>query len=285
MRKQLREPYDPCAVRPTSSSESRLRSADLAAEHGSNRPTQLQGHLDKMRVAFDECADGWDAIHGPGSPNGHGFESRLRYLRSTCIGRVCPRVLDVGCASGLYLFGVTDLVSEGVGIDISPRMIDRARELAVRRHRERTLQFTVAAVEEITPAAFGRFDLVFIVGTLEHLQDPRSALTVMHQMLAPAGEIVVIMRHPWYSNTLSRRLTGKSREIPRHRHLSPRHLCGLARCAGLEPVSLCPLDRPSPWILLLWRGLALPPTVRPLWSSLTYAAHLASPNSRGMRAS
>lgn len=248
---------------------------------GSTGPKRVQRYIDEMRAAFDELADDWDAMHGPGSPDGRGFDTRLRYLRSICLGRVRPRVLDVGCASGLYLFGLLDLVSEGVGIDASPRMIDRARAVAARYQGVGTLQFMVAAVEKITPAAFGRFDLVFLVGTLEHLRDPRSALTVMHQVLAPAGEIVVIMRHPWYPTTLLRRLFNRSSEAPPHRHLLPRHLCGLARDAGLEPVSLFSVGGP-PWNPRICRGFAWSPSARPLWTSLTYAAHLVSPGNRGM---
>lgn len=235
-----------------------------------------------MCAAFDEFADDWDARHGPGSPNGRDFDARLRYLRSICVDRACPRVLDVGCASGLYLFGLLDVVSEGVGIDASPRMIDRARAVSTRYQGMETLRFAVAAVENITPAAFGRFDLIILVGTLEHLKDPRSALTAMRQVLAPVGEIVVIMRHPWYPTTLLRRLFNRSSEAPPHRHLLPRHLCGLARDAGLEPVSLSPVGGRPPWNPRIRQGLALSPAARPLWTSLTYAAHLASPDSRGV---
>jgi SAM-dependent methyltransferase len=185
------------------------------SRRGPNGPKRVQRFFDEMRAAFDELADAWDATHGPGSRNGRGFDARLRYLRSICHGRVRPRILDVGCASGLYLFGLLDLVSKGVGIDASPRMIDRARAVAARYQGVGTLHFMVAAVEKITPAAFGR------------------------------------------------------------------HLCGLARDAGLEPVSLFPVGGPPPWNPRICRGFARSPSARPLWASLTYAAHLASPGSRG----
>jgi SAM-dependent methyltransferase len=98
--------------------------------------------------AFDGLPPAYDAEVGP-NPVGlyfrHVVQERLRPLFSPG-----ARVLDLGCGTGEDAFF---LASQGVdvhGIDVSPAMIDKAREKAENRAAPRgSVQFEVRAAEDL----------------------------------------------------------------------------------------------------------------------------------------
>lgn len=83
-------------------------------------------------------------------------------------GRVGPsgRVLDLGCGIGRLSAPITDRFTEVVGVDVSPAMIEAARELHAGKAR---LWFEANNGSDL--AAFGddTFDLVFSYSVLPHL--------------------------------------------------------------------------------------------------------------------
>jgi SAM-dependent methyltransferase len=185
---------------------------------------------------FDVLAATWDAEHGPSSARAVEFAACLAILRSTCQQFPRPRVLDVGCGTGLHLLALANHISEGVGVDLSEAMVERARKKV--EGVDACLRFTMAPAEELSTEALGWFDLVFLVGSLEHMLDPACVLTRVSVVLAPDGEVVVIMRNPLHPSTLFRRLTGRSKVLPRYRHMTPRELANVAERSGLKLVRL-----------------------------------------------
>src|SRR5215211_1133365 len=79
---------------------------------------------------FDAAAATWDTEHGPASVRAAEFRARIGYLRALCRSFGRPRVLDLGCATGQTLLHLDDLVACGLGIDIAPAMIAKARRNA-----------------------------------------------------------------------------------------------------------------------------------------------------------
>ena len=100
------------------------------------------------------------------------------------------RYLDAGCgigraALGLAARGATDVT----GIDILPRHIDEASNLAARFDLPNSPEFLVADMVTWKPER--RFDVVLALGVMEHVYDPRTFLKSLHDLLAPTGRAFV----------------------------------------------------------------------------------------------
>lgn len=191
---------------------------------------------------FDLVAASWDANHGPTSARAAEFAARVRYLRSLCRALARPRVLDVGCGTGQMLLQLLPVIEAGVGVDISPAMIERARRDA----GSRRLQFRVTDAAQFCNQSEDRFDLVLIIGVLDHLPDPDGALAAMKRVMRSGGKLVVISPHPWGPIFLLKRLAHFGREVPPANHLSPRHLIALAARHDLQLVRIQALPY-APW--------------------------------------
>jgi len=202
-----------------------------------------------IAATFDREAAGWDAAHGPDSARGDEFRARAAYLRALCgrLGR--PRVLDLGCGTGHQLLDLADCIDGGVGIDVSPAMIARARDNANLRGGAVSFHAGDAAA----PAARGHFGLILFIGSLEHLPDPAAALAAARRLLAARGRMVVIMPHPWHPLVSLARWTAPARKGAPFRHLTPRRLARLAGDAGLALESVTGLPywpfggKPARW--------------------------------------
>ncbi len=92
------------------------------------------------------------------------------------------KVLEVGCGLGDLLAAVKP--GRGLGVDISPRMIEIAR----RRHPG--LRFEVADVErDALPE--GPFDVIIMSDMVGHLDDIQRAFERVHGLLRPEGRLIV----------------------------------------------------------------------------------------------
>jgi ubiquinone/menaquinone biosynthesis C-methylase UbiE len=97
------------------------------------------------------------------------------------------RLLDVGCGTGAAVRHAADSVGRAVGVDLSPAMIDRARELAMEAPGA---EFRVGDSENL-PFADGEFTAVLCTTSFHHYPDPQRALGEMARVLAPGGRLVV----------------------------------------------------------------------------------------------
>lgn len=99
------------------------------------------------------------------------------------------RVLDAGCGPGTVALALADCNpgAEVMGIDVEPEAVELARALAAGREE---LRFVCAAIEDLSPSV-GPFDLIVCRTTLEHVVDPKLALTRLIDMLGPGGVLFV----------------------------------------------------------------------------------------------
>jgi len=94
------------------------------------------------------------------------------------------RILDVGCATGRLLANLRERGFRNVeGADPSPACADAARRLY-------DIQVHTRALAELG-AASERYDVVILVGVLEHLRDLGEAFGHMRTILNPAGILYV----------------------------------------------------------------------------------------------
>lgn len=86
-----------------------------------------------------------------------------------------PRVLDLGCGSGRVAEAVLDAGAAAyVGVDVSPRMLELARERLSRFDDVELLESDVAEA-----GLDGTYDLVLALGLFEYLDDPARAVASM----------------------------------------------------------------------------------------------------------
>lgn len=192
---------------------------------------------DDLRTAFDRQAAHWHRRHGSGRLVWLVRRWRTHRLRRACRIGPTARVLDVGCGTGEQLIELHPRLGEGVGIDISPAMIEHARALAAAHGAAQRLRFCVGAIEEAKPQELGQFDAVLFIGSIEHMLDPSLALFRAASLLRPGGRIAVIAPHPWHPRALWHRLQARCGQIPPFRLLTRRALAQLARPLGLQLVS------------------------------------------------
>ena len=95
-----------------------------------------------------------------------------------------PRILDVGCGSGLKLAYLGNDDSLRVGCDIRSELYLRARD------RAGLVRFVQAEASQL-PFSEGSFDMVTCLSVIEELPDYKAAITEMTRCVAPGGLLCI----------------------------------------------------------------------------------------------
>lgn len=127
------------------------------------------------------------------------------------------RVLDAGCGSGRYLRELGDRGARAIGVDLSPAMLERARETTrpIARADIRALPFGEMTI-----------DLVVCGLALGDLAELELALAEIARVLRPGGQVVYSVVHPageaaGWSRTFES--DGRKLAIDGHWHSLDRH--------------------------------------------------------------
>lgn len=114
----------------------------------------------------------------------------LRMIVEAAAPKPGDTVLDVACGGGIVVCAFAPQVKHATGIDMTPAMLDRARQLA-----------TEKGVQNVTwergdvgrlPYADGTFDIVVTRFSMHHFLDPLGVLREMVRVCAPDGRVVVV---------------------------------------------------------------------------------------------
>lgn len=100
------------------------------------------------------------------------------------------RVLDVAAGSGLLSRALAPRAREVVAVDITPAMLENARQAAAREGIT-NIRFVEGAAETL-PFADGEFDLAVTRFSLHHIADPQSAVAEMTRVVRKGGRIAII---------------------------------------------------------------------------------------------
>jgi SAM-dependent methyltransferase len=98
-------------------------------------------------------------------------------------------VLDVACGPGLVVAAFARVARRATGIDITPAMLERARQLAA----ERGLDNVAWDLGDVTPLPYAdhSFSIVSSRFAFHHFLRPAAVLAEMRRVCAPGGRIVV----------------------------------------------------------------------------------------------
>jgi SAM-dependent methyltransferase len=178
------------------------------------------------------------------------------------------RVLDVGCGVGRWSRLLAARGAEVLGVDLSPTMIEQARQRAAAEGVAGRCRFRVGDLATLDVGE--RFDLVLGVTVLQHILDPsalRAALDAMTAHLAAGARMVLLEAAP--TNWVDRCNSTVFRARRRNVYLDLIHDCNLDLRAltGVDPApfrtQLLPYVRKLPaklslGLLALATALSLP---------------------------
>jgi SAM-dependent methyltransferase len=203
--------------------------------------------------------------------------SRLEANRLLSYAKGLPegaRILDIGCGDGFHLdllkrFG--DPSWQLVGVDVS--------EQAVSVARQRGLTVYHGGIDSVgLPAA--SFDLILLIATIEHVDDPSGVFEAAARLLTPNGRVVIVTDNTdSFDFVLAHRRHWGGYHFPRHWNLFNRRSMGLlATRAGMRVVSIETSVTPVNWVYTFHNWLA--DHHAPSW--LVNRFGLASPVSLGV---
>lgn len=158
---------------------------------GNTRPSsgRLSRHAAKNRRDWERTADLYERAHGAGLAehegrswgNFHVPESRLRLL-----GDVRAKdVLELGCGAARWSIALARMGARVVGVDVSPKRLDQARELA--REAGVDLKLVEASAESV-PLPDESFDIVFCDFGAMNFADPFRTVPEAARLLRPGGQ-------------------------------------------------------------------------------------------------
>ncbi|MEH3153972.1 MAG: class I SAM-dependent methyltransferase [Gordonia paraffinivorans] len=180
--------------------------------------------LDAVRASYDAVADNYVAMVGdPGPWHRAALEAFAEQVRGVGL------VLDAGCGPGRIAGFLRDRGVEVAGIDLSPRMIDHARE------QRPDITFDVASVTdvELAPRSLGG-----VLGWWSWFNLPRDVLPAVVARMADAlrpGGLLLIGTHRGEGDVERTRCYGDV-PVAWTTHLyEPDELVEMAVRAGLEP--------------------------------------------------
>jgi len=146
------------------------------------------------RALYDQTAINW-ARHRPSSLSDYTARPQVMALCEPLAGKL---VLDLGCGEGYCSRMLRQRGAEVVGLDVSERMIDLARQ----SERAEPLGIRYATADAVT-ANLGdaSVDLVVAVFLFNYLRVEQMHQTManVHRMLRPGGSFVFAVPHPAFA--------------------------------------------------------------------------------------
>lgn len=114
----------------------------------------------------------------------------LRMIVAAAMPGPRDTVLDVACGGGIIVCAFAPEAKHATGIDMTPAMLDRARQLAAEKGIA-NVSWDQGDVGSL-PYADGAFDIVVTRFSMHHFLDPIGVLREMVRVCAPGGRIVVV---------------------------------------------------------------------------------------------
>lgn len=162
--------------------------------------------LDGIRAYYDEFSRSYERHRGKNDPGGYHaliddleVDFAMRFLHG-------GDVLEVGCGTGLILERLAKSARRAVGIDLSPGMLEKARE--------RGLEVYEASATEL-PFDDASFDVTCAFKVLAHIPDVKTALAEMARVTRGGGTILAELYNPLSLRALAKRL-GPAGKISDH---------------------------------------------------------------------
>jgi ubiquinone/menaquinone biosynthesis C-methylase UbiE len=170
-----------------------------------------------LRKAKEKAAATYDAAADHFDDTPLGFWERIGKRTVTNLNlQAGAKVLDVGCGTGASALPAAEIVGPKgvvVGVDLSARMVDRARAKATKRGL-RNVEFRLADMTSLDYPD-GHFDAVVSVFSIFFVPDMEGLVRELWRMVRPGGKLAVTTWGPRiFEPAYSRWQTAIKRERP-----------------------------------------------------------------------
>jgi ArsR family transcriptional regulator len=162
--------------------QARLEIPEAANDQAAMRRV-LKKRQDKMRAFFDSVAGRLGRDYVPGKSWKGLAEALLRLMPPMVIA-------DLGSGEGAFALLLAEQAKKVIAVDTSAKMIEVAREQAL-RHGIENVEYRLGDMEEV-PIDDASVDLVFFSQSLHHALHPERAVQEACRILAPGGRIVIL---------------------------------------------------------------------------------------------
>lgn len=164
--------------------------------------------LPGIRAYYDEFSSAYERHRGKSHPGR--YHAMIDDLEVDFASRFVRgrEVLEVGCGTGLILERLAKISKRAVGVDLSPGMLEKARE--------RELDVIEASATDL-PFEDASFDITCSFKVLAHIPEISRALSEMARVTRPGGYLLAEFYNPWSLRALAKRLgpAGKISESTR----------------------------------------------------------------------
>ena len=174
------------ATLPTELAEITLRAASEIPEVPSDELALrhiLRKRKDTARSYFDELAGRFGKDYVPGRSWKALAEALIKSLNYR-------RVADLGAGEGTLSQLLAQRAEKVIAIDLSPKMVEYAQNLAIRNGLP-NLEFRIGDIEE-PPIDEKSIDLAILSQALHHAENPQKAIDSAYRILAPGGRIIIL---------------------------------------------------------------------------------------------
>lgn len=197
----------------------------------------VAGHRD-VRDFFDQAAAEYQDCHGPAAAL---LAYRLEILERM-LPPACGVLAEVGCGTAMHLYGLADRFDRGIGLDLSPAMIDRCNR--ERRHHTESdrIRFAVDSAERLATLSDASADVLIGVGVFEHVLDRPAALAQVFRVLKPGGVFACLTPNGgylWYTH-IAPWLGLETRHLSSDRFLTGSEWKSLLTAAGFVRIVVQP---------------------------------------------
>lgn len=141
-------------------------------------------------------------------------------------------ILDVGCGSGIYSIEIAKRGGFPTGVDVSPEMIDLAKENAVSAGCADRCRFIVRDLKELDPAE-GAYAAVLAIGLFDYIA-PAEQRSVLDKLLSMTdAEVIATFPKRWVPGAIARRIWFMTKELDVY-FVTASHVRGLVDTARSE---------------------------------------------------
>ena len=219
----------------------------MVKTHRQGRRSRIRGVATFPSYDNADIKSFFDQSAFTGSPEQHGhpkqlLEYRLALVRDLARPLPTDVVLDVGCGNGHHLLALGPEVACGIGIDVSPGMIELARARLQSSPPLDNVTFEVDNAEELSGIADHSIDLVICIGAFEHMLDKRRVLASVYRVLRFGGRFLCLTLRAdyiWY-RTIAPLLGFSTKHLSSDRMVTRDEFRALLDQAGFRRIQSAP---------------------------------------------